>query len=540
MKHPRLSVLSLAVAGALHPAFAPAATTQELEKQLQILARKVKELEGALAESKKVEAAKPAASPAQVQELDQKIKVLERKQDIAEAEAVAKKKETPAFKAGPGGLVFSSADGDFSLKIRGYLQADSRFAMDDTRTGTGNGNITDTFLLRRVRPIFDGTVFKYYDYRIMPDFGTNDVTNNTVLQDAYIETNANLSPLAKLRIGKFKGPIGLERLASATDIKFVERGLPTNLVPNRDIGIDLNGELFDKSVNYSIGYFNGVADGGSNGDPDFTDDKEFEGRIFALPFKNAFSPLQGLGLGIAGSVGDQNGAAGLPSGTGPIPGYKSQGQATIFSYLQAGTGPITNAAIAAGGHYRISPQGYYYWGPFGLLGEYVDSTQRVSRNDPTSKLTDRQSVGNDSWQIVASYVLTGEDNGYKSIIPKNKFDPFSGGWGAWELVGRYDELDVDDDAFTGITPSTGTTAAKLAARQATRLANPFTSVTEAWEWGIGVNWYLNSAVKLAADYEQTDFKGGGGVEGGGAEKLTSTPDNRETEKVFFTRVQLSY
>ena len=40
-----------------------------------------------------------------------------------------------------------------------------------------------------------------------------------------------------LTAGKFKVPVGLERLESATDIRFIERGFPTSLVPNRDLGV---------------------------------------------------------------------------------------------------------------------------------------------------------------------------------------------------------------------------------------------------------------------------------------------------------------
>ena len=32
-------------------------------------------------------------------------------------------------------------------------------------------------------------------------------------------------------------------------------------------------------------------------------------------------------------------------------------------------------------------------------------------------------------------------------MPRVAFDPFKGGWGAFEVAGRYHELDFDDDAF---------------------------------------------------------------------------------------------
>jgi phosphate-selective porin OprO/OprP len=338
----------------------------------------------------------------------------------------------------------------------------------------------------------------------MPDFDGG--TGAFSLQDAHIDVK-HLKQ-ASLRFGKFKGPVGLERLQSGTDIRFAERGLPTNLVPNRDLGVQLYGDLFDGALSYASGYFNGVSERGSSG-VDLNDDKEFEGRIFAHPFKSFFGPLQGLGVGVGGSYGDANGASGIGN-------FVSQAQTAFYTYAAGAT--------ASGTHYRIAPQGYYYWGPFGLLGEYVISTQEVSRS--SGALINERELKHDSWQVLASYVLTGEDNSYKGVKPKRNFDPFKGGWGAWELVARYGELDVDDDAFAGA----GATAAL---RNATRLADPQASATKASEWGAGLNWYLNPNLRVYADYEQTEFDGGRAGTG-------TTILDRETEKVFFTRVQVSY
>ena len=56
---------------------------------------------------------------------------------------------------------------------------------------------------------------------------------------------------------------------------------------------------------------------------------------------------------------------------------------------------------------------------------------------------------------------------------------------------------------------------------------------EAAAWALGLNWYLNQNVKLAFDYEQTEFEGGGG---GTAE----APSDREDEKVVLGRLQLYF
>ena len=69
------------------------------------------------------------------------------------------------------------------------------------------------------------------------------------------------SPAATVRLGKIKGPVGLERLQSGGAITFAERAFPTELAPNRDIGVQLQGDVFDNRLNYTLGVYNGTADG---------------------------------------------------------------------------------------------------------------------------------------------------------------------------------------------------------------------------------------------------------------------------------------
>jgi phosphate-selective porin OprO/OprP len=418
-----------------------------------------------------------SSAEARIEALEQKIKVLERRLEIADEEAAKVKAEAPVVKGDSKGFSITSADKAFQLKLRGFVQSDARFVTDDD-----GDTFSDTFTLRRVRPVIEGTVWKYYGFRIVPDFGGGQA----VLQDAYID--ANYTPGFRIRAGKFKSPVGLERLQSGTDIRFVERGLPTNLVGNRDVGIQVFGDLFGGAVGYAAGIFHGAPDGGNVSDRDLTDAKEFAGRLFVSPFASVYGPFQNLGIGIAGSWGETDGA--------DLGQVRSQAQRTFYSYLPG--------VVADGERYRISPQGWWYWRSFGLLGEYVYSSQEV--REPGGTLA---TLANDSWQILGSWVLTGEENSYKSISPAAPFDPWKGTWGAWELVARYQELDVDEDAFP-------------------LFADPAASAAEARSWGIGLNWYLNSNLRLAADYEHTSYDGG--AAGG----------DRPDEDAIFTRVQIAY
>lgn len=438
------------------------------------------------------EATSGGTADERLEALDQKVKILERKWEIAEEKSVTTAKDAPVLWADTGGFYLKSADGNFQLKIGGYIQADGRFFIDDKAKP-----LPDTFLLRRVRPVFEGTVSKFIDFRIIPDFGGG----KTELQDAYLDLA--YFPKARLRVGKFKSPVGLERLQSGTSIVFVERAYPTSLAPNRDVGLDLHGDLFDGVFSYDAGIFNGVADGGS-ADSDSDVKKDIAGRIFIHPFKKTeVEALQGLGLGVAASSGERKGTQTATL----LPSFKTPGQNTFFSYRSAvaatATTPAVPAVVADGENSRILPQGYYYWGPFGLLGEYVISSQEVSKGNSGEKLE------NSAWQVAASYVLTGEKASYKGVKPKRPFENGKEGWGAFEVAARYSILKIDEAAFPDF-------------------ADPKNSAEEARTWSIGFNWHLNRNTKIVGDYEQTTFKGG------------ASNGDREDEKVFMTRFQVVY
>src|ERR1051325_5390739 len=62
----------------------------------------------------------------QIQELDQKVKILERNRELDGEAAEAKAKTLPTVNLGAGGLNVATGDSNFVMKVRGYVQADSR------------------------------------------------------------------------------------------------------------------------------------------------------------------------------------------------------------------------------------------------------------------------------------------------------------------------------------------------------------------------------------------------------------------------------
>jgi phosphate-selective porin OprO/OprP len=320
----------------------------------------------------------------------------------------------------------------------------------------------------------------------MPDFGQG----RTVIQDAYV--NARFNPAAQLMFGKFKSPVGLERLQSANDMKWVQRAYPTGLVPNRDIGFQLGGDVGEGRFAYQLAYLNGSNDGSSSEtftDADINDDKEYALRLFAHPFAESDSfALRGLGIGIAGTWTDQTGNSLQPL----LPSFRTPGQSTFFRFRQFSTTAGAPAGtIADGERTRLAPQLYYYVGSFGLLGEYTEVSQDVSRVVATG--IREGAVETDAWQFAVSYFLTGEEASFRGYQPKTKFSLEDNTWGAFELKARVQSLSVGDEAFAGGADS---------------FADPLASASQADSWGLGLNWYLNENVKWLLDYEHTTFEGG--------------------------------
>jgi len=498
------AVIILVLQSSISTGEAQDANTLEIIKQLQ---KRIDDLEKKV---KSLEAGKPAETPGidtpskqRIEALDQKVKILERNRELEIEAAEAKAKEAPHIKLGAEGFSFASADRNFAIGLKGVLQVDSRTFLDD---GGIAGN--DSILLRRARPVLEGTVYRDFDFLFVPDFAGS----SPQIFDAYV--NYRYNPALQLRAGKFKSPIGLEQLMADRDTFFNERSLVTALVPNRDLGIDLHGELFESAISYDAGIFNGIGDGRNSSNFDFDDNKAFEGRLFFQPFKaTANQALQGVGFGVAGSYENMQGnsATGLPASTGgTLPGFVTDGQQQFFAY-----NPGSNAVVTASGeHWRLSPQAYYYWGPFGFLAEYIISNQKVSRS-VTGPFASA-SLDNRAWEITGSWVLTGEDATYKTLIPLRPFKPNQGDWGAFQLVARYAELDVDNDAFP-------------------LFSNPGTSASSAHAFSVGLNWFLNRNILVKTSFSHTDFSGGGGSGSTAPAAVT-----RQDENVFFTRIQLAF
>jgi phosphate-selective porin OprO/OprP len=447
-----------------------------------------------------------ALSPAEVSQIEQatqEARIASRKVELLEEKLAAKAKEPSAATADEKGFGLRAADKSYALKFHTLLQVDSRWFLQ-------NGTLSDkadTFLIRRFRPAMDGTVLSIVNFKFTPDFAGGSVS----VFDAFADVGP--FPWLHLMVGKFKSPLGLERLQSDADLAFIERAIDQNLTPQRDVGVALWGEVLGGFVVYNAGIYNGNADS-TNTDVDANHAKDFVGRLLIQPFKlEGLGAAGDLGVHFAASTGNRFGLA----TSAQLPSYKSGGQNTIFAYT-APTGDSTgiNTPFAHLRQTRINPGIFYYYGPVGVLGEYVWSKQGVQKGNTLATLKQQAA------HATASVVIGGR-NGYTGATPNQNLDLKKGTLGALEIAVRWNYLKIDGATFG----NSADTAQPV-------FSDPTKNVSKAQAFAGGVNYLASRAVKLAVDFEQTRFTGGAVA----ADKKTVV--NRSTENVILGRLQLNF
>ena len=204
----------------------------------------------------------------------------------AVAETVEEEEEAgPEVTVGLGrGLTVRSADGDFSMTIRGRAQLRYEGVFDQLR---GDTDGSSTFQARRVRLLLQGNLFgEDWLYYVQLGFSNRDTESDLrlPLRDAYM-TYTGVRDL-QVRFGQMKVPYGRQRVISSSALQFPDRTLATgefNL--DRDVGIQaFSTDLFGLGgrLGYNIGIFGG--DGRNRTGRDFG--MLYAARFTVTPFGN--------------------------------------------------------------------------------------------------------------------------------------------------------------------------------------------------------------------------------------------------------------
>jgi phosphate-selective porin OprO/OprP len=391
-------------------------------------------------------------------------------------------------------LEFKSPDGNFTAKVGGRLYVVYRYIAEADDTAPSASTSEDAFVLDTARIQLDGTFFKDFFYRAEM---SSDRGGSVSPNDVYLGWSG-LKSYFTLQGGQFKVPFSQEETTSSRFIDFAERSLLNRLVPGRDVGLMVSGEVGEGIFQWYLGVFNGT---GKNL-ADNNDEKDVAGRVWLTPLKNTdMKILKQFRLGFDFTVGDQDGGYAFSDvHTGDI------GSVTFIDHNvnTYGDGLRTRYDIGVS----------WIYGPMSLRGEYFMAKFDLRDAAPQSDYEIR------AYNVQGTFLLTGEDKALENRVkPKNNLNPMEGGWGAWELAARYCFVDASDGEDAGvitIAPATGP-----------ETPQKISQVTA------GINWWWTSNMCLRLNWEHLMY-------GDDIANLKSDNEADDTQDIFYVRWQIDF
>ena len=377
------------------------------------------------------------------------------------------------------GLQVESADKNFKFKLGGRIHADANYHNGGTYLEDGDViDANDGTEIRRARMRFEGVFFNDWLFRTEADFADDNVR----VKDAFIQYTG-LKDWFNITVGQQKQNFSRELQESSNDLMFTERSLMNILNnPTVDRAIGLNFESQHENWTAKLGIFGDSITPART--PTVTDVKDANGNLIgttttgAPPVANAgdegwgissrviFNPIiekdKLIHLAVAGNYRKPDDSKDVAKGRDLRLTYETNNMSNLdlINTKVSNVNDIKMLGLEAAGMY----------GPFSTGAEYT--RMWVDRGNGSNNLE------LDGWYAEAAYSITGESRSYKHgnfgyLTPAKPFNLKNGGWGAWELAARYSTADLNDGSFTG---------------------GELSNIT------VALNWYINSNVRLMANY----------------------------------------
>lgn len=376
---------------------------------------------------------------------------------------------------GSNGFGLETPDGRFSVNLRGRVQADLGYIDDDDDFFDGQGAE-----FRRARLGIEG---KAGSSNVRYRFETNFGEDGAEIEDAWIQLRGEVIGKDRVTFGQFKTPNSLTEQTSSRFVGFMERPAFTDAFGfDRQIGIGGRTQIGDVRAEAGV-FFGGFDLDLDDGAGVSTDPTTLAGRLIYTP-RSVFSEGDKLHLGasararFAGDNDDDSSNDGFEYDADlPIQLGKSD-------YVQVDD--FAERDVFVGGEFAYGFGSAHFGIDGGVLFAEGDSI------DGDTPLADGDAF---FWGLAgeAGFWLTGEENtvggGAIGGRPRVKASIFDGGFGAFQIVGRVDYIDLTDED-----------------------ADPVLAGGEALQLTAGLNWWLTPHVLIQPNFFYAtleDAEGGG-------------------------------
>ena len=331
----------------------------------------------------------------------------------------------------PGKFELKDKPGDFAWRTIGRIHYDTAFFDKD-----GKFDQNDAGQFRRLRLGVAGTLNTNWKFKAEYDFRESD-KGIEGLKDAYVEYVGKLpgiDPVAhptSIKIGQSHEPFSFDLINSSNNGLFVERAMPVNALANyvgeRNPGIKLT--TWTNHFTYSGGIFGTrqqetISDKGADetNPREFNDGYAATGRVTWAPWHDGGHVLH-LGSGVS------------------YRGFKDGNNVQLRERMEVNETSIRlidTGKFGADHLLRWNGEFVVVQGPFTLQSEYLGMQVNTAVGAPYFQ----------GYYVSAGWFLTGESRPYKfqegifdSVKPQSLVG--KGGWGAWELVGRFSDTDLN-------------------------------------------------------------------------------------------------
>jgi phosphate-selective porin OprO/OprP len=399
-----------------------------------------------------------------------------------------------------GKPAFATADGRFTANIRAIVMFDAAKYLQKRNlpAATVGRDLNDGTNFRRARFGIDGKLFRDFDYALIYEFGGSGAEDAGHIQEAWVQYTA-LKPW-RIRLGAFEPNVGLAAAVSTSQMPLMERPAPAEVARNvaagdsrsalqftgngvfgeGDSGIASRWFLSGGLTGNTVGTINST--GSSTAQP-VDEQQAWIGRAAIAPFSSTDWQMH-FGVNAQYVVHPNAIGQGITPRT-PVQ-LRDRPELRVDGTRLIDTGPIDARHVSVyGAEAGATMQNFM------VEGEYFK--YRIDRRLPAG-----QTLANpdfNGWYVQGAWVLTGENRPYNPAearfdAPKMNynFNPEAGTWGAFELVARYSDLDLNFHAGDAGTPSIA---------DAIRGGEQKIST-------IGLNWYLNPDIRFMLDVQHVD------------------------------------
>ena len=169
----------------------------------------------------------------------------------------------PALAAAQGHTLIESENGSLAIVNRAQFRFTHEMPDDEVRlVGTDDpGEGKGAFRVRRAKTELHGWVWKEtltYELQLSWAGPEPGASTQTPLEDLVLTWDASGNGRFRIRGGQFKVPLGRQEMTTSSGLQFVDRDiLSGEFTRGRDLGLQVDGFLGGRRIEYAAGVFNG-------------------------------------------------------------------------------------------------------------------------------------------------------------------------------------------------------------------------------------------------------------------------------------------